>query len=138
MFALPGDGLPWHYQLSTLLTYEWPLLLAGGAGYLLLMDRWLRSWGLSLAQRLLEVWATVAIVTVTFATRRESGQLLLLLLPFSLIAATLVQEVASKTDWGVLRRWWPGVAVVMALAAYVVLQLSRWSRFATPPFPGNE
>jgi 4-amino-4-deoxy-L-arabinose transferase-like glycosyltransferase len=137
MFALPRDGLPWHYQLSTLLTYEWPLLLAGAAGYLLLMDRWLRSWGLSLAQRLLAVWATVAIVTVTFATRRESGQLLLLLLPFSLIAASLAQEVASKTDWSVLRRWWPGVVVVLALAAYVVLQLSRWSRFVTP-FPGDE
>jgi 4-amino-4-deoxy-L-arabinose transferase-like glycosyltransferase len=137
MFALPRDGLPWHYQLSTLLTYEWPLLLAGAAGYLLLIDRWLRLGGLSLAQRLLAVWATVAIVTVAFATRRESGQLLLVLLPFSLIAASLVQEVASKTDWSALRRWWPGVVVVLALAAYVVLQLSRWSRFVTP-FPGDE
>ena len=138
MFALPRDGLPWHYQLSTLLVYEWPLLLAGAAGYLLLMDRWLLSRDLSLVQRLLAVWATVAIVTVAFATRRESGQLLLVLLPFSLIASSLIEEVASKTNWSELRRWWPAVALVLVLAAYVALQLSRWSRFATPPFPGSE
>ncbi len=136
MFALPRDGLPWHYQLSLLLAYEWPLLLAGAAGYLLLVDRWRRSRGLSLVQRLLAVWATVAILTVTFATRRESGQLLLLLLPFSLIAASLIQEVVSRTEWSILRRWWPAVALVLALAAYVVLQLSRWSRGG--PFPDNE
>src|SRR3990170_5148755 len=136
MFALPRDGLPWHYQVSLILAYEWPLLLTGAAGYLLLIARWRRSRGLSLVQRLLAVWATVAIVTVAFATRRESGQFLLLLLPFSLIAASLVQEVASKTDWSILRRWWPAVALVLALAAYVVLQLSRWSRGG--PFPDNE
>ena len=136
MFDLPRDGLPWHYQLSLLLAYEWPLLLAGAAGYLILIDRWRRSWGLSPVQRLLAVWATVAIVTVTFATRRESGQLLLLLLPFSLIAAPLVQEVASRTEWSILRRWWPAVALFLALAAYVFLQLSRWSR--GDPFPGSE
>jgi len=136
MFDLPRDGLPWHYQPSLLLAYEWPLLLAGAAGYLLLIDRWRRSWGLSLVQRLLAVWATVAIVTIAFATRRESGQLLLLLLPFSLIAAPLVQEVASRTEWSILRRWWPAVALFLALAAYVFLQLSRWSR--GDPFPGSE
>jgi predicted membrane-bound mannosyltransferase len=136
MFDLPRDGLPWHYQLSLLLAYEWPLLLAGAAGYLLLIDRWRRSRGLSLVQRLLAVWATVAIVTVTFATRRESGQLLLLLLPFSLIAAPLVQEVASRTEWSILKRWWPAVALFLALAAYVFLQLSRWSRGG--PFPDSE
>src|SRR3990170_6134022 len=64
MFALPRDGLPWHYQLTLLLAYEWPLLLAGAAGYLLLIGRWRRSRGLSLDQRLLAVWATVSIVTI--------------------------------------------------------------------------
>lgn len=137
MFALPRDGLPWHYQVSLILAYEWPLLLAGAAGYLLLIDRWRRSRGLSLVQRLLAVWATAAILTAAFATRRESGQLLLLLLPFSLIAASLIQEVVSRTEWSILRRWWPAVVLVLGLAAYVVLQLSRWSRFASP-FPGDE
>ncbi len=137
MFALPRDGLPWHYQLSLLLAYEWPLLLAGAAGYLLLIDRWRRPGGLPLVQRLLAVWATAAILTVAFTTRRESGQLLLILLPFSLITATMIQELVSRTDWNVLRRWWPAVALVLALAVYVALQLSRWSRFSTP-FPGNE
>ena len=136
MFALPRDGLPWHYQLSLLLAYEWPLLLAGAAGYLLLIDRSLRSGGLSLGQRLLAVWTTVAIVTIAFTTRREPGQLLLLLLPFSLIAASFVQEVASRTDWSVLRRWWPAAALVLALGSYIGIQLSRWSRVA--PFAEGE
>ena len=43
MFALPRDGLPWHYQVSLILAYEWPLLLAGAAGYLLLIDRFHKS-----------------------------------------------------------------------------------------------
>ena len=137
MFDLPRDGLPWHYQLSLLLAYEWPLLLAGAAGYLLLIDRWRRPGGLSLAERLLAVWATVAILTLAFTTHRESGQLLIILLPFSLIAGSLIEEVVSRTDWNVLRRWWPAVVLVLALGVYVALQLARWSRFSTP-FPGND
>ena len=136
MFDLPRDGLPWHYQLSLLLAYEWPLLLAGAAGYLLLIDRWRRLGGLPLAQRLLAAWATVAILTMALATRRESGQLLIILLPFSLIAASLIEEVVSRTDWSVLRRWWPAVALVLALGVYVALQLGRWT--SGRPFPGNE
>ncbi|HEU5322549.1 MAG TPA: hypothetical protein VFX28_17205, partial [Methylomirabilota bacterium] len=95
--------------------------------------------GLSPVQRLLAVWATVAILTVAFATRREAGQLLIVLLPFSLIAASLVQEVVSKTEWGVLKSWWPALALVLALGAYVALQLSNWSSAdAANPFTGRD
>lgn len=129
MFAVPRDDLPWHYQLSVLLGYEWPLLLAGVAGYLVVAVRWLRrSQEPSLVQRLLLTWATVALVVVAFATRRDSGQLLLLLLPLSLLAATLIEELLSRIDWDLLKRWWPAVALALVLAAYALLQLSRWAR----------
>lgn len=129
MFGLPRDDLPWHYQLSVLLVYEWPLLLVGAAGYLVVIGRWFgRSQTPSLLQRLLLIWGTVALIAVAFATRRESGHLLLLLLPFSLLAATLIEELLSSVDWNLLKRWWPAVALALALVAYALLQLSRWAR----------
>jgi hypothetical protein len=129
MFALPRDDLPWHYQLSLLAAYEWPLLLAGAAGYVTVAVRWLRrSQEPSLVQRLLLTWASVALVVVAFATRRDSGQLLLLLLPLSLLAATLIEELLSTVDWQPLRRWWPAVAIALVLTAFAMLQLTRWAR----------
>jgi 4-amino-4-deoxy-L-arabinose transferase-like glycosyltransferase len=131
MFGLPRDGLPWHYQLSVLTAYELPLLLAGAAGYLVLADRWIGSKSPPpLAQRLLMAWATVAILSVAFATQRQSGQMLVLLLPFSLLAATLVEEVASSVDWSVLRRWWLVPLGALALATYGLLQLTHWAHNA--------
>ena len=129
MFALPGDDLPWHYQLSLLVGYEWPLLLGGAAGYLVLVHRWVTaSRAPSLTQRLLLAWATVALFVVAFSTQRQSGQIVLLLLPLSLLAATLIEEAVSNVDWGVLKRWWPTVALALALTTYALVQLSRWAR----------
>ena len=128
MFDLPGDDLPRFYQLSVLAGYEWPLLLGGTAGYLVLLHRWvLRSGELPLSQRLLLVWATVALLVVAFATRRESDQIVLLLLPLSLLTAALIEEAASRVDWGLLKRWWPALALPLVLAAFAFLQLSRWA-----------
>lgn len=129
MFDLPRDGLPWHYQLDLLFGYEWPLLLAGAAGYALLAYRWFSTASpLSLTQRLLLAWATVSLIVVAFATRRESGQIVLLLLPLSLLAATFVESLVSKLDWHLLARWWPAVALSLGLTAYALVQLSRWAR----------
>ncbi len=128
MFALPRDDLPWHYQLSLLVGYEWPLLLGGTAAYLVLVYRWVTASRVpSLTQRLLLAWATVALFVVTFTTQRQSGQILLLLLPLSLLAATLIEEAVSNVDWDVLKRWWPAVALTLALAAYALVQISRWA-----------
>ncbi len=129
MFSLPRDGLPWDYQLQLLFGYEWPLFVAGAMGYGVLVYRWFSaSTTLSLTQRLLLVWTTVSLIVVAFATQRESGQILLLLLPLSLLAATLIEAVVSDLDWSVLRRWWPAVALSLGLTAYALVQLSRWAR----------
>lgn len=128
VFGLPKDGLPWHYQLTLLVAYELPLLIAGAAGYAALIDRWAAGGrALSLAQRLLLIWATVSIIVVIFATQRESGQIVALILPFSFLAAMLVEELVSSADWSLLRRWWPAAALAAALIAYVALQMSRWA-----------
>lgn len=128
VFGLPRDGLPWHYQLTILVAYELPLLLAGAAGYAALIDRWAAGGRpLSLAQRLLLIWATVSIIVVVFATQRESGQLVVLILPLSFLAAMLIEELVSSADWSLLRRWWPATALATGLIAYVALQMSRWA-----------
>lgn len=132
MFDLPRESLPWHYHLDLLAGYELPLLISGGAGYLLFLYRWLRgSAQLSLVQRLLVAWATVAILVVAFATRRDADQAVLLLLPFSLIAADVIEETASRVDWGLLKRWWPAGALALCLLAYALLRASRWAHDAS-------
>ncbi len=129
MFALPRDGLPWHYQLDVLVGYEWPLLLPGLAAYAVVLVRWLGAGQTpSLVQRLLLVWATVGLLVAVFVTQRESGQLLALLLPVAFLAAGLLEEAASRTDWSLLRRWWPAVALALAFTAYGLYQLTRWAR----------
>ena len=129
MFSLPGDGLPRLYQLSLLIGYEWPLLVAGGAAYLVYAYRWAaRSGADALVHRLLIVWATVAIIVVALATNRQSGQLLALLVPLALLAAALIEEEASTVNWSLLKRWWPAVALALVLTAYAVIQVSRWAR----------
>lgn len=129
MYALPRDGLPRLYQLSLLVGYEWPLLLGGGVAYVVAVHRWITgSRAPSLAQRLLLAWATVALFVIAFATQRESGQILLLLLPLSLLAASLIEEVVSSVDWGLIKRWWPAIGLALALLAYALLQTSRWAQ----------
>ncbi len=128
MFDLPGDDLPRFYQLSVLAGYEWPLLLGGAAAYIVLVRRWVTaSRAPSLVQRLLLTWATVALFVVAFATQRDSGQLLLLLLPLSLLAASLIEEAVSSVDWGLIKRWWPALALPLVLATFAFLELSRWA-----------
>ncbi|HEU4758879.1 MAG TPA: glycosyltransferase family 39 protein [Dehalococcoidia bacterium] len=129
MFTLPRDSLPWHYQFDVLLGYEWPLLLAGGAAFVLVLGRWLASGETpSVVQRLLVTWAGVGLLVALFATRRESGQLLALLLPFAFLAAALLEDTASRVDWSLLKRWWPAAGLALGLTAYGMFQLSRWAR----------
>ena len=129
VFSLPGDDLPWHYNLTVLLAYEWPLLIAGLTAYLVLVDRWFgRNDAVSLVERLLVTWCSIALAVVVFATQRQSGQLVVLLLPLSLLAAMLLNDLLARLDWRLLRRWWPAAALALALTAYAMLQLTRWAR----------
>ena len=129
MFATPRDDREPEYQLALLLAYDWPILLAGGLGFVVFVRRLLRRGvgALTSTQRLVLVWVTVAAVTVGLSSQRESGQLLILILPLALTAGLLVEELLPNLSWAVLRRWWPALAVALVLVAYAALITTEWA-----------
>lgn len=128
MFDTPGDGRFWGYQLALLAGYDWPLALAGGLGLIVGLRRLFSGQRDTLFGRFILIWAVAGVITVTLATRRESGQLLLLLLPFALLAGSLLEEVVSGLDWTALRRWWLPLLAAMVLIAYALFILTEWSQ----------
>lgn len=129
MFATPGDGRPWYHQLSLLTGYDWPLLLAGSSGLIVVALRvWRGREAVPLFQRFLLLWALTAVLTVALATRRQRDQMLLLLLPLALLSASLLEEVASSLDWSILRRWWLAAAGSLVLIAVGALALTQWAQ----------
>jgi hypothetical protein len=130
MFALPRDGLPWHFHPGMLMSYEALLLLLGGTAYLWLLSRWIISRGqdVSFFQRFLFFWASGAIIIIAITTRRESGQLVLLLLPLALLAGNWLERIAGQVEPASLRRAAPYLAPVLALAGYIALVFTQWAR----------
>lgn len=128
MFELPRDSRQPEYYLALLLAYDWPIVVAGVAGLAVLAARMHRGLAaLSSSQRFLLVWTAVAALTLAFATRREAGQLLLLLVPLALMGGIFLQEAAHWLDWPTLRRWWPSAASSLLLLAYAAMAMTRWS-----------
>jgi uncharacterized protein (TIGR03663 family) len=129
MLALPRDGLPWHFHPGILASYEAPLLLLGAAGYIWLLSRWYVSRGeeISSFQRFLFLWASCAGLVIAITTRREAGQLALLLLPLALLAGTMLERIAAESTPASLGRAAPYLAPVLALAAYIGLVFNQWA-----------
>ena len=128
MFEIPRDSRQPEYHLALLLAYDWPILVAGIAGLAVLAARMRRGpVTLSSGQRFLLVWTAVAALTLALATRREAGQLLLLLVPLALMGGIFLQEAAHWLDWPTLRRWWPWAASSLLLVAYAAMAMTRWS-----------
>lgn len=132
MFDVNGDGRFWGLQLSWALAYDWPLTLLGGLG-LVLGVRGLLTGGetLPLFRRFVVFWAAIAVFIVAIATRREAGQLLIALIPFALLAGSLIDEAAGNFDWSLPARWWPVPAAALALTAFAMLVLSEWTQDRT-------
>jgi len=130
MFALPRDGLPWHFHPGILMSYEALLLLLGGSAYLWLLSRWVASRGedISIFQRFLFFWASGAAVIIAITTRREAGQLVLLLLPLALLAGSWLERIAAETEPASLGRAAPYLAPVLALAGYIAFVLIQWAQ----------
>jgi len=128
MFETPRDSRPPEYHLALLLAYDWPVLLGGTAGFIFLVMRFLRQRRESTAfERFLLLWTLAASLALALVTRREAGQLLMLLLPLALLAGRLVEELAGRADWAAAGRWWPtGVAIAAATGAAAVL-MTEWS-----------
>jgi uncharacterized protein (TIGR03663 family) len=129
MFDLPRDSRSPEYHFALLLAYDWPILIAGAGGFLLFAVKpALGGRGaVTPFQRFLLVWTTGGALTLALVTRREAGQLLILLLPLALLAGSIVQEIASRLDWSEAGKWWPLVAVAAAPIAVAALLMTEWS-----------
>ncbi len=129
-FALPRDSLIWHLHLSILISYEALLLLLGGLAYLWLLSRWIISRGrdISLFQRFLFFWASGAAIIIAISTRREAGQLVLLLLPLALLAGSWLERIAADAEPISLGRAAPYLAPVLALTVYMAIVLIQWAQ----------
>jgi len=129
MFELPRDSRPPEYHLALLLAYDWSLLLAGGMGFVLLAARLARGGRATVTpfERYLLVWTALAAVILTLVTRREGGQLLMLLLPLAMLAGSLAEKVASEFDWSAAARWWPAAGGIAAFMAMSILLMTEWS-----------
>lgn len=130
MFALPRDSLPWHFHPGMLISYEALLLLLGGAAYLWLLGRWIasRGQGVSLFQRFLFFWASGAALIIAITTRREAGQLVLLILPLALLAGSWLERIATEASPASFGRAALYLAPVLALASYMALVFTQWAR----------
>jgi len=129
MFELPRASRPPEYHLALLLAYDWPLLLAGGVAFVLLAAKLARGGRAAVTpfERFLLVWTALAAVTLTLVTRRESGQLLMLLLPLAFLAGSLAEKVVSEFDWSAVVKSWPVAGAIVALMAMTVLLMTEWS-----------
>jgi uncharacterized protein (TIGR03663 family) len=129
MFALPRDDLPWHFHPGILISYEALLLILGGSAYVWLLSRWIVSRGedVSLFQRFVFFWASGAALIIAITTRREAGQLVLLLLPLALLAGSWLERIATDADLASLGRAALHLAPVLALAVYMALILCQWA-----------
>ena len=129
MFGLPRDSRAPEYQIALLLAYDWPILLAGGLAAVVLVRRLIGRGAAALAplQRFVILWAAWGPRAGALATQREAGQLLILLLPLALLGGLLAEDLIQALDWSVLRRWWPAVAVMLALLAGAALITTEWA-----------
>jgi hypothetical protein len=129
MLELPGDGLPRHLVLGALLGYE-PLLLAIGvlgSGWLVL--RWWRdARALAPGERMLLIWVALAALALALASHRHVGQLLALVLPWSLIGGTGIAHALAAVPWRELRRTWPMSVPLLGGMGMMAVVLGRWAR----------
>ena len=127
MFDSMGDSRATEYHLALLLAYDWPILLGGTAGFLMLAVRFVRRRPLFAFERFLLVWALTAVFAIALVTPGPSGQLLALLLPLALLAGRMAQELRTTLDWDVARRWWPATAGLVAIVALAAILMTEWS-----------
>jgi hypothetical protein len=129
MFDLPRDSRSPEYHFALLLAYDWPILIAGAAAFMFFAVK-MASGGREAVtpfQRFLVVWTAGGAVTLALVTRREAGQLLILLLPVALLAGSVVQEIASRLDWSEAGKWWLLAGVAAAPLAVGALLMTEWS-----------
>lgn len=129
MFATSGDGRAAGYIPLLLLGYEWPLLIIGALGFLVLVVKALCGGlgALTPFQRFLPLWALMAAGTVGVASQREAAQLLILLLPLAFLGGVLVERALNLSSLPPRLLWGLPLAA-LTLVAYAALLLTQWAR----------
>jgi hypothetical protein len=116
MFAASSAAVPWHFSLDALIAYE-PLLFIGGLICAVVLFRRAGRETLSLCETLLFYWIAGALIVVLAASRRDAGQLVVLLIPLSLAAGLQSSRWLSTARRRLLR---PSVVpVLLAFPAFV-------------------
>jgi len=127
MFETPRDSRPPEYHFALLLAYDWPLLLGGAAGCVFVLTALLRQRVSTAFERFALLWIVTASVALALATRRDAGQLLMLLLPLALLAGRLAEDIVERADWGAACHWWPAGAVIAAASGAAAVLMTEWS-----------
>ena len=96
-FDLSRDGEPWYWHLQMIVIYDPLIIIFGliGAGYTLFRRR-KDSAERSNLQMFLVFWAGVSLVLLALIGRKEAGQILSPLLPFTLLAGSLIGELTRR------------------------------------------
>ena len=130
MFDLPRDSLPWHFHPGLLISYEAPAFILGTVGYLWVLYRWVKAGaeGVPLLQRFLVVWASGAALIIAVITRRDAGQLVLLLLPLALLAGCWLEVLVAELNLASVVRSLPFLTPVLFVVGYATLVLTDWAR----------
>jgi hypothetical protein len=81
-----------------------------------------------LFQRFLFVWTSGAALIIASVTRREAGQLVLLILPLALLAGCWLEAIVSELSLASLMRSLPFLTPVLFVVGYLVLVLTDWAR----------
>lgn len=129
MVDSPRDSRSPEYHFALLFGYEWPILLMGASAFLFYAVKLALGGrtGVTPVERFLLIWTLGGALTLALVTRREAGQLLILLLPLALLAGSLAQEIASRLDWSEAGKWWPLALVAAAPVAVAGLLMTEWS-----------
>jgi 4-amino-4-deoxy-L-arabinose transferase-like glycosyltransferase len=133
--AAPDAPLPWHGPLVVLAAYE-PLALAlGAAGFVVVVVRWRRrgAGAVTAFQRLLVVWAALALPLTLVALDRRPGQLVLLLLPLVFLAADLTLRALSSLRFFNPRESGLPLLPLAVIAGYGALQVLAWTNAVEVP-----
>jgi hypothetical protein len=85
VFSTTSTAVPWHISLDTLLGYE-PLLFIGGLACAVALFRRAGREHITLCELLLLYWISGALIFVVAVSRRDAGQLVVLLVPLALAA----------------------------------------------------
>jgi hypothetical protein len=127
MFQGAGTARPAEYFAALLVAYEWPLLVGGAAGFVLLAARLAGRRGMSGFDRFLLIWTVAGALALAMAARKEGTQLLVLIPPLALLSGRVAEEFVQRVDLGGVQRWWPAAVAVLAVMALAALLMSEWS-----------